>query len=176
MIIMGITDYIKTRLLSFPNKFLKEFTTNFEYIKAKILEVLSTTGNDTIQGYSSNDTLSGLAGNDKLYGNAGNDTLIGGIGDDYLDGGSGNDSYRFSLGDGKDIISSYDNAANKVDQIVFTDGITPDQVSLNRSGNDLIVKYSADDQITVQSFFDNNGASAYRIDHLTSIKPMFIIT
>ena len=32
MIIMGITDYIKTRLLSFPNKFLKEFTLNIKPI------------------------------------------------------------------------------------------------------------------------------------------------
>ena len=32
MIIMGITDYIKTRLLNFPNRFLKEFTPNIESI------------------------------------------------------------------------------------------------------------------------------------------------
>ena len=37
-------------------------------------------------------------------------------------------------------------------------------MSLKRSGNDLIVKYSADDQVTVQNFFDSNGATAYRID------------
>ena len=32
MIIMGITDYIKTRLFSFTNKFLKEFTLNIKPI------------------------------------------------------------------------------------------------------------------------------------------------
>ena len=36
MIIMGITDYIKTRLLNFPNKFLRIYT---EY-KANILKKL----------------------------------------------------------------------------------------------------------------------------------------
>ncbi|OOV79688.1 calcium-binding protein, partial [Acinetobacter sp. ANC 5600] len=145
-------------------EFADETIWDIEYIKQQV--ILPSEANDTIKGYNSNDVLSGLVGNDSLYGNAGNDTLTGGIGNDYLDGGSGNDTYHFSLGDGKDTISSYDNVSNKVDQIVFTEGITPDQVSLKRLGNNLVIKYSEDDQVTVQNFFDSNGATAYRIDQI----------
>ncbi|MEG2268438.1 MAG: calcium-binding protein, partial [Acinetobacter sp.] len=122
---------------------------------------------DTLYGEQGRDVIYGDGGKDKIYGGDGNDTLIGGNGDDTLDGGAGNDIYRFSLGDGNDIINSYDSATNKVDQIVFADGIAPAEVSLKRTGNDLIIKYSAEDQVTVQSFFDSNGATAYRIDQIT---------
>ncbi|WP_306423178.1 calcium-binding protein, partial [Acinetobacter sp. YH12086] len=107
---------------------------------------------DTLYGEQGHDVIYGDGGKDKIYGGDGSDTLIGGTGDDTLDGGVGNDIYRFSLGDGNDIISSYDSVANKLDQIVFADGIAPAEVSLKRSGNDLIIKYSAEDQVTVQSF------------------------
>ncbi|WP_171254680.1 calcium-binding protein [Acinetobacter sp. NRRL B-65365] len=134
------------------------------YIKQQVL--VPTESNDTIQGYNSADQLSGLAGNDSLFGNAGNDTLIGGAGNDYLDGGAGNDTYIFSLGDGQDTIQSYENNANKLDRIVFNDGIEVAGVSLKRQGDDLIVKYSENDQITVKNYFDSNGAAASRIDQI----------
>uniref|UniRef100_UPI0027D29524 calcium-binding protein n=1 Tax=Acinetobacter sp. YH18001 TaxID=2601197 RepID=UPI0027D29524 len=137
---------------------------NVDYIKNQVL--VATEGNDTIQGYSSNDVLTGDAGNDTIYGNAGNDTLIGGTGNDYLEGGSGSDTYHFNLGDGKDTIRSYDSAVNKIDQITFAIGINPNEVILNRAGNDLVVKYSTNDDVTVQNFFDSNGVTAYRIDQI----------
>ncbi|WP_065343436.1 calcium-binding protein [Acinetobacter gyllenbergii] len=126
----------------------------------------ATNGDDVIQGYGSSDQLTGLAGNDTLYGNGGDDTLIGGIGNDYLDGGTGNDTYIFSLGDGKDTIQSYENSTNKMDRIVFENGINSDDVNLKRQGNDLIVQYSEQDQITVKQYFDANGETAYRIDQI----------
>ncbi|MDM1020605.1 calcium-binding protein, partial [Acinetobacter sp. VNK23] len=137
---------------------------NVEVVKAKVLE--ATAANDVIQGYSSADQLNGLAGNDSLYGYAGNDTLTGGTGNDYLDGGVGNDTYIFSLGDGQDTIQSYESNASKLDRIIFTDGITATDVTVTRQGNDLIVKYSENDQVTVKYYFDNNGATAYRIDQI----------
>ncbi|MDM1020456.1 calcium-binding protein, partial [Acinetobacter sp. VNK23] len=137
---------------------------NVEVVKAKVLE--ATAANDVIQGYSSADQLNGLAGNDSLYGYAGNDTLTGGTGNDYLDGGVGNDTYIFSLGDGQDTIQSYENNASKLDRIVFNAGIEVADVSLKRQDNDLIVKYSENDQITVKNYFDSNGATAYRIDQV----------
>nr|WP_256939073.1 calcium-binding protein [Acinetobacter harbinensis] len=134
------------------------------YIKNQVL--VPSVSNDIIQGYSSNDVLAGLVGNDSIYGNAGNDTLTGGVGNDLLDGGSGSDAYVFGLGDGVDVIRSYDADTNKLDKVVFDEGITPESVILKRVGNDLIVKYSDTDQINVESFFDANGATAYRIDQI----------
>ncbi|WP_139126632.1 calcium-binding protein, partial [Acinetobacter sp. YK3] len=134
------------------------------YIKQQVL--VPTESNDTIQGYNSADHLIGLTGNDSLFGNSGNDTLIGGTGNDYLNGATGNDNYIFNLGDGQDIIESYEYNINKLDRIIFSEGIVVSDVSLKRQSNDLIIKYSENDQITVKNYFDSNGATAYRIDQI----------
>ncbi|WP_368677862.1 calcium-binding protein [Acinetobacter lactucae] len=136
-------------------------------IKAKVLA--ATAGNDILQGYSSADHLEGLAGNDTLYGYAGNDELTGDTGNDYLDGGAGNDSYVFNLGDGQDTIQSYEYNNLKIDRIIFNEGIEASSVSVKRDGNDLVVKYSEQDQITVRSYFDSNGEAAGRIDQIVFI-------
>ncbi|MDC5467545.1 hypothetical protein NRA61_18565, partial [Acinetobacter baumannii] len=122
-------------------------------IKAKVLA--ATAGNDILQGYNGADHLEGLAGNDTLYGYAGSDVLTGGFGNDYLDGGAGNDSYIFNLGDGQDTINSYENNNLKIDRIIFNEGIEASSVSVKRDGNDLIIKYSEQDQITVRGYFDS---------------------
>ncbi|WP_284085086.1 calcium-binding protein [Acinetobacter haemolyticus] len=144
--------------------FADETVWDVEYIKQQVL--IPTESNDMIQGYNSADQLSGLAGNDSLYGYAGNDTLNGGLGNDYLNGGLGNDTYIFSLGDGQDIIDSSENNANKLDRIVFNEEITPENLTLKRQNNDLIVRYSEQDQITVRNYFDSNGATISRIDQI----------
>jgi serralysin len=136
-------------------------------IKAKVLA--ATTGNDILQGYNSADHLEGLAGNDTLYGYAGNDVLTGGSGNDYLDGGAGNDSYIFNLGDGQDTIQSYEYNNLKIDRIIFNEGIQASSVSVKRDGNDLVVKYSEEDQITVRGYFDSNGEAEGRIDQIVFI-------
>ncbi|MBJ9420121.1 putative Ig domain-containing protein [Acinetobacter oleivorans] len=110
-----------------------------------------------------------MAGNDTLYGYAGNDVLTGGSGNDYLDGGSGNDSYVFNLGDGQDTIQSYENNNLKIDRIIFNEGIEASSVSVKRDGNDLVIKYSEQDQITVRSYFDSTGEAAGRIDQIVFI-------
>lgn len=47
----------------------------------------------------------GTAGHDVRMGSSGNDLFIGGKGNDMLMGGLGNDTYRWSRGDGNDVIS-----------------------------------------------------------------------
>ena len=64
--------------------------------------------NDTLSGAAGNDCLAGMGGNDVLNGGSGNDTLIGGAGDDVLTGGTGNDVFRFSQGDGNNLIGERD--------------------------------------------------------------------
>lgn len=74
-------------------------------------------GNDTLNGGADsdqlvggddNDTLDGGEGDDKLVGDDGDDVLIGGKGSDQLQGGKGYDTYRFSAGDGVDVIRDED--------------------------------------------------------------------
>ncbi|HGH7075164.1 TPA: calcium-binding protein, partial [Neisseria meningitidis] len=105
--------------------------------------------------------------NVSLYGNDGNDTLIGGAGNDYLEGGSGSDTYVFGKGFGQDTVYNYDYATGRKDIIRFTDGITADMLTFTREGNHLLIKAKDDSgQVTVQSYFQNDGSGAYRIDEI----------
>ncbi len=56
-----------------------------------LVNIIGTTGSETLNGGSSAEYLLGRAGNDALNGGSGNDVLDGGTGDDTLNGGNGND-------------------------------------------------------------------------------------
>ncbi len=51
------------------------------------MQIIGTSGNDTLQGDITNDFIDGAEGNDTLNGGKGADVLRGGAGDDVLDGG-----------------------------------------------------------------------------------------
>ncbi len=105
--------------------------------------------------------------NVSLYGNDGNDTLIGGAGNDYLEGGSGSDTYVFGKGFSQDTVYNCDCATGRKDIIRFTDGITADVLTFTREGNHLLIKANdGGGQVTVQSYFRNDGSGAYRIDEI----------
>ena len=113
---------------------------------------------DLIQGFNGDDALSGGAGNDRLEGGNGHDTLSGGLGADTLIGGRGNDTYRFSSGDGQDVI---DNVGGGHDTLRFED-ITFNQVAsgLMKSGNSLVLQVSGgSDSVTIQDFFSGGDQS-----------------
>lgn len=133
----------------------------------KSMVQVPTTGNDALYGYAVADTLAGLAGNDTIYGYGGNDTLQGGEGNDTLDGGAGSDVYLFDLGDGQDTINNNDSSAGRVDAIQLGAGIAPADVTVRRSGNNLIITFaSGSDQITVSNYFDSDAAGQYRLDEI----------
>jgi len=101
-----------------------------------------------------------MSDNNSVSGTDGDDSLLGFKGDDLLSGGKGNDSYYFSRGDGKDIISD----AGGEDRIILGKGITPDQVSLWRQNDSLIIKLNTGEQIDVAGMFRNPSAgNAYNI-------------
>ncbi len=138
-----------------------------------LMVLTGTAGADNITGFSTDDTINGLGGNDYLYGVDGNDTLLGGdgqdvlyggAGNDILDGGlgasdtligdAGNDVYLFAAGDGNTTISNYDTSANHNDVLRFAAGISPNNVLVTRSGNDLrLTLQSTGEIITVQNHF-----------------------
>ncbi|MBW7900131.1 MAG: hypothetical protein H3C26_01520 [Rhodocyclaceae bacterium] len=130
---------------------------DFAAVQAKSIEV--TEGDDTLYGGSGDDILTGLGGNDQLHGQGGNDTLIGGTGNDTLDGGSGNDTYLFGIGDGQDTISSYDSNQTKQDIVLFKEGVSPENVTIRRQTNDLVLKIDGtQDQLTIRYYFSNEGS------------------
>ena len=77
--------------------------------------------NDFVRGGAGHDTAFGDAGNDTVEGNEGNDIVVGGRGNDRVVGGAGNDLYRFSRGDGQDVVLD-DYAANTTTEIIFNAG------------------------------------------------------
>jgi Ca2+-binding RTX toxin-like protein len=118
--------------------------------------IFGMTGNDDLSAGAGDDNVFGMSGDDTLSGGAGADLLQGGTGNDLLDGGVGNDTYGFSIGSGIDRISDYDTTAGNTDTVSFADVASTALTSLERKGNDLVVKYGTSDQVTVGDYFDPN--------------------
>ncbi|WP_289624011.1 calcium-binding protein, partial [Paracidovorax avenae] len=100
----------------------------------------------------------GGEGDDQLHGEEGDDTLEGGAGNDYLHGGSGNNTFVFGRGDGQDRIDhNFDTTAGKRNVLQFKAGVSKDDVTVRRSGNDLILTIDGTtDKVTVAEFFSED--------------------
>ena len=123
------------------------------------------TGVDLIYGGNGNDTLQGGDDNDTLYGDAGNDILDGGAGNDTLIGGTGSETYLFGKGYGLDTISNYDIGVGKLDSIQFAEDVLPTDVSITRSGDNLILTIvSTGDKLTVSNYFNTDATGAYKVE------------
>ncbi|QMT36029.1 calcium-binding protein [Neisseria wadsworthii] len=124
-------------------------------------------GNDYLYGAAGDDELDGGSGNDTLQGAEGNDVLTGGLGDDSLTGGAGSDSYVFGKNFGKDSISNHDTSEGRSDTIRFTEGLKQSDFVYTRSYDNLMI--SAKDgsgELTVNSYFSQDGAGGYQIDQI----------
>ncbi len=136
---------------------------------------------DLIDGGAGDDSLSGGEGNDVLLGNAGNDTLnesvgnnlydsgagadvinagdgneqlIGGEGNDTITTGTGYDVISFNKGDGLDLIA----ASTGADNIISLGGnFAYSDLSLSKSGNDLILSMDSSDQITLSNWYASSA-------------------
>ncbi len=141
--------------------------------------ILAKGGDDVIDGGAGDDVIDGGDGNDTITDTAGANNIKGGLGNDTItgrgtiEGGKGNDiitssdawsgdTYLFNLGDGKDTIADF-GVSNALgyggtgldDTLKFGTGIAASAVTLGRSGNDLIFKVSATDQVTVKDWYVN---------------------
>ena len=134
---------------------------------------------DYDSGYGTRDAkLVGTDNAETILGRSGNDILIGGKGNDILYGGYGDDTYVFNLGDGQDIMRE-DSTNSKDDRIVFGEGITPDDITVSRDGDDMllfigengdnirIIKQFTDSWFRIEKFEFEDGTIAH-IDLSTS--------
>ncbi|GLO53631.1 hypothetical protein PPUN110474_50320 [Pseudomonas putida] len=130
-------------------------------LSAQLLTLTGGEADDVLTGVSADFThvLSGGGGNDTLTAGAGNDRLEGGTGNDVLNGGRGSDLYLFNLGDGQDVIND-DNVSyiyGGVDVLHFGLGINPDDITVSRLGNNVILSHSnGQDRVTIQNWFTTN--------------------
>jgi Ca2+-binding RTX toxin-like protein len=125
-----------------------------------------------ITGTAGNDILTGTNVTDRISGGDGNDTLIGGAGNDVLTGGAGDDTYVLNAGDGQDVIVD----ASGNDRIQFGTGISAADLVLSRSGNDVIVRYGASDQMTISNWFAGNKIESLNLTDGSSITAFAIDT
>jgi Ca2+-binding RTX toxin-like protein len=116
-------------------------------------------------------TLNGTADADNLVGDTGDDFLTGGLAADLLVGGKGNDIYKYSLGDGNDVITD----VGGIDKIDFISGITQSQIKLERYNplvstdyRNLYLALPNGNYITITDMFDANGE--FTANKIESIK------
>ncbi|WP_174149233.1 calcium-binding protein [Leisingera sp. ANG59] len=93
-------------------------------------------------------------GDDLVLGSTGDDEFQAGQGNDTLQGGDGSDVYRYGLGDGNDVISDYSSKAG-TDRLIFTDVNLADVSFEHSSGDDLIIRLSNGETVTVADHFAN---------------------
>lgn len=107
-------------------------------------------GNDTLSNTTGNSLLNGGAGTGSLSGTSGNDLLIGGVGGDTITTGQGADVIVFNKGDGSDTVAistGTDNTLSLGGGTLYAD------LLFQKSGNDLILKVGATDQITFAGYY-----------------------
>ncbi|MBB6343300.1 Ca2+-binding RTX toxin-like protein [Pseudomonas fluvialis] len=139
-----------------------------------------TEGADSLVGWAGSEQMYGWGGDDVLDAGAGNwNHLVGGDGNDllkvgsaalsnYLEGGAGNDTlqgshnsdtYRFNLGDGLDLVRESGSIAGAVDRLEIGDSIDADDLWLERSANDLVIRsLDAQDQVRIADWYSRSSA------------------
>ncbi|WP_208348979.1 calcium-binding protein [Pseudaestuariivita rosea] len=121
-------------------------TLEFTYTISAQGDTSQATISATINGLD--EPIYGTDQNDTLNGTDGNDIIVGGLGDDTLNGGTGSDTYVYALGDGSDLIMDYQFGSHTADRLVLN-GITPDDVTVSRSGNNAIMTMPDGGSITL---------------------------
>jgi len=102
-------------------------------------------------GNALDNRIRGNALDNQIVGGAGNDLLTGAGGNDMLEGGTGNDTYVFAKGFGTDQVFDESGAA---DSILITEDIAPNNLTLGRSGNDLLIGFiDTTDQMRIVDWF-----------------------
>ena len=109
-------------------------------------------------------TIFGTDADEEINGAYSNEIIYGGKGDDLLNGGYGDDTYIFNLGDGNDTINEY-NTSSSSDRIVFGEGISADDIRIDRDNYDMILSVGDNgDSIRIIDFFDRRWGYDYRIE------------
>lgn len=117
-----------------------------EDIKDQTLLDAGTSGNDTINGFSSRaDTLNGHGGND------------------YLAGGTGLDTYIFELGGGNDVID--ETYADTGDTLLLGTGFNPEDVILTRDGSHVTMGFAGLTE-TIQLKWQFYGGGDYGVEYI----------
>jgi len=111
-------------------------------------------GDDVVRGGNGQDLVDGGAGADEVRGGALSDFFTGGTGDDVLWTGGGSDVIAFNRGDGWDLVHS---DAGQNNTLSLGGGIRYQDLSLRKTGRDLVVDLGAGDAITLKGWYGAAG-------------------
>ena len=105
---------------------------------------------DRLTGDNNNNHLFGLSGNDTLDGGGGNDRLDGSLGSDRETGGAGNDTFIFRPFDGRDRVTDFSTAGDRLDLRTYNFAGLADVLShASQSGADTLFDFGGGDQVTL---------------------------
>ena len=115
--------------------------------------VVAGAGNDAIDTGVDRDFIDAGLGNDSIAAGAGSDFIAGGKGNDSIDSGSGRDVIAFNRGDGADTVvgSGFDR-----DTLSLGGGIRYADLSLRKSGTDLILDAGQGDSLTFKGWYSSS--------------------
>jgi Ca2+-binding RTX toxin-like protein len=111
------------------------------------------------------------SGADHQIGFISGDTLDGGAGNDTLEGVDGADTYIFGRGYGHDLIieTLTDGNLPDFDTVALAAGIDPEDITLTRDGQDLVLTLDTGETLRVQDHFDegfNESLTYWDIDQI----------
>jgi len=116
--------------------------------------LIGNSGDNRLYGMAGNDLLLDDAGRDLLDGGDGDDVLDGGAGNDRLIGGKGNDVFVHARGGGHDLVQD----SGGEDAIRFGYGIAAGDVTVHRTGNDLLLVLSdGNGSVTAKDWFSSSS-------------------
>jgi Ca2+-binding RTX toxin-like protein len=106
-------------------------------------------GNDVIYTGNGNDLVDAGSGDDYINAGSGSNWFAGGKGNDVIDAGSDDNLFAFNRGDGQDTIIG----SARSSSIVSLGGIRYVEMTLSKSGNDLILGTGQNDSITLKDWY-----------------------
>ena len=126
---------------------------SLKYIKSKDLQTINLNDIVITEGFNVVDnSIIGTKYADRIVANGEITSINAGLGNDTISGNTTPTTYVFANGDGNDVITSY----NATDTIEFTgDTFSFDSVVWEKLNEDLIIKYTENDSITLKDYFIN---------------------
>ena len=121
-------------------------------------QLLGGGGRDLLNGGGGADTIDGEGGRDQLEGGGGRDVILGGRGADTLTGNGGADRFVFEPGNGRDVITDFQ---QNRDKIVIMEGADEfDALQITQVGDDVRIAFANTiitvEEDTIANFTEND--------------------
>lgn len=131
-------------------------------------------GHDTILGMGGNDVIVGGAGNDRIDGGRGRDITYGGEGNDTHIGSAGRDTFVLDLLKGIDVISDFQNSADKIG---LSHGLVYEALTIEQQGRNTVISAGSKRMTILQNVNSNQiGAEDFTLANFTAFQGMMVPT